>query len=148
MAGRGALVVGRDDFVGPQDDVDRDALRQVERDRQVGVPHAAGDVRGDLHADGLGAPPGRDQDGGILGEGLEPLQRARTAGLGGDGQSAAAVFVADQDDAAPAQFGHGALDGCERRCRTGMDLTRNHAFLYHGRGFCRSEPLFPLRRSS
>ena len=35
----------------------------------------------------------------------------RAAGFGGDHQAAGAVLVAQDDDAAAAQFGHGAFDG-------------------------------------
>ena len=83
-------------------------------------------------ADRLGAAARRDQHRRVLGKTLETLNSLRTTGFGGDHQSAVAVVVAYQDNAAPAQFCHGAFDGGERRCGTGMNLTRDHAFLYHG----------------
>ena len=75
-------------LVRPQDDVDRHALGQVERDRLVGLAHAAGDMRRDLHADRLGAAAGGDQDRRVLGQALQALQGAQAAGFGGDHQAA------------------------------------------------------------
>ena len=60
------------------------------------------------------------------------LKRARAAGFSGNRQAAMALVVAYHDDSATAQVGHGAVDGGERRCGTGLNLTRDHAFLYHG----------------
>ena len=74
------------------------------------LAHAAGDMRRDLHADRLGAAAGGDQHRGLLGQPLQALQGPRAAGFGGDHQAAGAVIAAQHDDAAPAQFGHGALD--------------------------------------
>ena len=68
-------------------------------------------MRRDLHADRLGAAAGGDQDRRVLGQALQALQGARAAGFGGDHQAAVTVIVAQHDDAATAQFGHGALDG-------------------------------------
>ena len=110
-----------------QDDVGRHALGQVEGDRLVGLAHAAGDMRRDLHADRLGPPAGGDQDGGLLGQALQALQGAGAAGFGGDHQPAAAVLVAQHDDAAAPQLRQGALDGGQGRGSTGMNLARNHA---------------------
>ena len=147
MACRCALVVGRIDLVWLQDHVDRHALGQVERDRLVGLAHAAGDVGRNFHADRLGAAARRDQHRRVLGKTLETLNSLRTTGFGGDHQSAVAVVVAYQDNAAPAQFCHGAFDGGERGRSAGMTLTRDHAFLYHAAGLSRSEPLFPPHRT-
>ena len=110
-----------------QDDVGRHALGQVERDRLVGLAHAAGDMRRDLHADGLGPAARGDQHGGLLGQALQALQGARAAGFGRDHQPAGAVVVAQHDDAAAPQLGQGALDGGQGGGSTGMNLTRNHA---------------------
>ena len=128
MAARPALVVGRRPFVRLQDDVDRHALGQVERDRLVGLAHAAGDMRRDLHADRLGPAARGDQDRRVLGQALQALQGARAAGFGGDHQAAGTVIVAQHDDAAAAQLGHGALDGGQCSGGAGMDLTEGHVF--------------------
>ncbi len=87
------------------------ALGQVQRDRRVGLAHAAGDVRRDLHADRLGAAARGDQHRRVLGQALQALQGERAAGFGGDHQAGGAVLVAQDDDAAAAQFGQGALNG-------------------------------------
>jgi len=80
-----------------------------------------------LHADCLGAASGGDQNRRVLGQPLQPLQGARTAGFGGNHQAAGAVLVAQDDDAAAAQLRQGALDSRQGRGGTGMNLTRNHA---------------------
>ena len=126
MAQRG-VTAGLLGLVRLQDDVGRHALGQVERDRLVGLAHAARDVRRDLHANGLGAAARGHQHGGLLGHPLQALQGARATGFGGDDQPAFTVIVAQHDDAAAAQLRQGALDGGQGGGSTGMNLTRNHA---------------------
>ena len=55
-----------------------------------------------------------------------PCRRCRARGpqeLGGDHQAAGAVVVAQHDDAAAAQLGHGALDGGKRSGGARKELT-------------------------
>ena len=121
-------------LVRPQDDVDRHALGQVERDRLVGLAHAARDMGRDVHADRFGAAPRRHQHGGVLGQTLQALQGARAAGFGGNDQPTTAILAAQHDDAAAAQLGHGALDGGDCRCGARVNGTGTHASIYHAGG--------------
>jgi len=116
-------------LVRPQDDIDRYAVGQVERDRHVGLTHAAGDMRRDFHADGERPPARRDQHLSALGQPLQALQRPRSAGFGGRHQTARAVLIAQHDDAAAAQFSHGAFDGGQGGSRAGMGLAGGHGLV-------------------
>ena len=107
-------------------------------------------VEGEAGPDGLipttdrfGTAPGRDQYRRVLGQPEQALQGARAAGFGGYDQTALAVIVAQHDNAAAAQFGHGALDRSQCSGGAGMNLARagHLSICSTARLFCRSEPL-------
>ena len=88
-------------------------------------------MRRDLHADRFGATAGGHDDGRLLGQSLQALQRVGAARFGGDRQSAIAVGVAQQHDAAAAQLRQGPLHGGQGGRGWRLDMAYGHAFLFN-----------------